>query len=153
MSIFKYDSEGEEYFIDSQRTRVAAYILNNTTFGHGNMELGVQRLVNKGVYVAAYPLHDGPAKTYKPKKDRKGVTIPPNDRYLLYTHWAKYGNILKTQPNNAIRDYFGAKIGLYFAWVGEYNKFLILLSIIGIGISIYGAVSVYNDPVRQKKTK
>jgi hypothetical protein len=32
---------------------------------------------------------------------------------------------------DAIRDYFGVKIGLYFAWLGFYTFMLILPSIVG----------------------
>ena len=41
-----------------------------------------------------------------------------------------------------IRNYFGAKIGLYFAWLGFYTEMLVLPSIIGLLVIMFGAVTV-----------
>ena len=50
---------------------------------------------------------------------------------LLYDEWAGVKNWRKSQPLWLIRNYFGAKVGLYFAWMGFYTKVsCILISII-----------------------
>ena len=48
--------------------------------------------------------------------------IPPdklNPRQVLYQYWARWSKWCKYQPLDHIREYFGEKIALYFAWLGE----------------------------------
>ena len=59
--------------------------------------------------MACYPLHDG------------GLKTEGSQRNLLYTEWASLRKFWKYQPLDAIRDYYGVKMGLYFAWLGEIN--------------------------------
>ena len=42
-----------------------------------------------------------------------------SQRKLLNDEWASIRNFWKYQPLDAIRDYYGVKMGLYFAWLGE----------------------------------
>lgn len=51
-----------------------------------------------------------------------------NKRQVLYAYWARWGQWYKYQPLDHIREYFGEKIGIYFAWLGKFF-FLILLYI------------------------
>lgn len=44
----------------------------------------------------------------------------------------------KAQPLDEIKNYFGAQIALYYAWLGLYTKMLVLPSIIGVICIIYG---------------
>ena len=69
--------------------------------------LGITKLINDGSFLACYPLHDG------------GLQSEGSQRHLLYTEWASVSRFWKYQPLDAIRDYFGVKMGLYFAWLGE----------------------------------
>ena len=61
---------------------------------------------------------------------------------ILYKEWASLGCWYKRQPLWLIRNYFGAKIGLYFAWLGFYTEMLVLPSIIGLLVIMFGAVTV-----------
>ena len=45
------------------------------------------------------------------------------------------------------RVYFGEKIGLYFAWLGFYTYTLILPSIVGLIVFIYGLWTINSDIV------
>lgn len=50
--------------------------------------------------------------------------------------WYRY------QPLDYIKEYFGVKIGLYFAWLGYYTYMLMLASIVGIACFIYSWATV-----------
>ncbi|KAB7498085.1 Anoctamin-1, partial [Armadillidium nasatum] len=92
--------------------------------------IGIEKLLAEGAYEAAYPIHEG---------DLSGT----NRRAILYKHWASVRNFYKYQPLDHIKDYFGVKIGLYFAWLGFYTYMLIPASIVGLLCFLY-AVSTIN---------
>ena len=58
-------------------------------------------------------------------------------RNLLYRKWATCSKWYRYQPLDYIKEYFGVKIGLYFAWLGYYTYMLLLASIVGIGCFLY----------------
>uniref|UniRef100_A0A3B3UAM6 Anoctamin n=1 Tax=Poecilia latipinna TaxID=48699 RepID=A0A3B3UAM6_9TELE len=86
---------------------------------------GISTLIAKGVYDAAFPLHD--------------VSV---SREVLFEEWARYSAFYKYQPIDLVRKYFGEKIGLYFAWLGVYTQLLIPASIVGIIVFGYGVATV-----------
>ncbi|XP_054911528.1 anoctamin-2b isoform X3 [Poeciliopsis prolifica] len=96
---------------------------------------GISTLIAKGVYDAAFPLHDGDFKVTGPLEER-------NDRQVLFEEWARYSAFYKYQPIDLVRKYFGEKIGLYFAWLGVYTQLLIPASIVGIIVFGYGVATV-----------
>ena len=42
----------------------------------------------------------------------------------------------------ATKNYFGVKIGLYFAWLGFYTEMLVVPSIVGLLVILFGAITV-----------
>ncbi|OAF70406.1 Anoctamin-like protein [Intoshia linei] len=75
----------------------------------------------------------------KPTKKEKQY----DQRLMLDKLWAKPW--FKYQPLWRIRNYFGEKIALYFAWAGLLSFSLIIPSIFGLIVFIYGLVMSINQ--------
>ncbi|XP_065061401.1 anoctamin-7-like [Rhopilema esculentum] len=136
----------ETYFNDTQRSRVAYEILETAPYGKRQRgEIGIERLVSEGCFAAAYPLHVGPhtRQPYLAPEDG-GIEPEPemNNRQILKNYWGRWGKWSKYQPLDHIRFYFGEKIGLYFAWLGQYTAWLILPSFVGLLVFIYGVLTI-----------
>jgi len=134
---YLFDSdENENFFSQSTRSRIIEFLLQRKRFSLNatdDFSFGINRLVSEGVFLAAYPLHDGTIKS------------PGSMRYLLFKEWASLRKFWKYQPLDAVRDYFGVKIGLYFAWLGFYTFMLIPPSIVGLVCFMYGLITMDTD--------
>ena len=138
-------------------------ILQRIRYGPKPSHIGIGKLLNRGAYGAAFPLHDGPKD---PDYVEKSLPI----RNKLWSQWSEMKNIFKFQPLDTIRGYFGEKIGLctgtyqpiknfvriilltllliptrqpsylayYFAWLGFYTTWLIFPTILGLITFFYG---------------
>ncbi|KAM3587487.1 uncharacterized protein V6R79_006729 [Siganus canaliculatus] len=129
-----YIKDKDLFFTPSMRSRMAYYILSRAPYEiRGNIKkFGINKLLDGGVYKAAYPLHDC---RFNVKSDEEGC---PNERYLLYKEWAHPKSFYKMQPLDLIRKYYGEKIGIYFAWLGFYTIMLAIAAVVGLGCFIYG---------------
>ncbi|XP_049892464.1 anoctamin-6 [Epinephelus moara] len=129
-----YVRDRDLFFTPSMRSRMAYYILSRAPYEtRGSIrKFGITKLLDGGVYKAAYPLHDC---RFNVKSKEEGC---PNERYLLYEEWAHPKSFYKMQPLNLIRKYYGEKIGIYFAWLGFYTIMLALAAVVGLGCFIYG---------------
>ncbi|XP_029016604.1 anoctamin-6 isoform X2 [Betta splendens] len=126
--------ERDLFFTPSMRSRMASYILSRAPYEiRGNVKkFGITKLLDGGVYRAAYPLHDCRFNV-RSKEDNC-----PNERFLLYQEWAHPKSFYKIQPLDLIRKYYGEKIGIYFAWLGFYTYMLFLAAVVGVCCFIYG---------------
>ncbi|XP_041820001.1 anoctamin-6 [Chelmon rostratus] len=131
---FFYVRDKDAFFTPSMRSRMAYYILSRAPYDiRGNIKkFGITKLLDGGVYKAAYPLHDC---RFNVKSKEEGC---PNERFLLYQEWAHPKSFYKMQPLDLIRKYYGEKIGIYFAWLGFYTVMLTLAAVVGLGCFIYG---------------
>ncbi|XP_050354854.1 anoctamin-1-like isoform X2 [Nymphalis io] len=133
---YLFDTSVECFWTPSIRSRIVQFILDRKKFsetGNDDFAFGITRLIANNTYSAAYPLHDGDLKT------------PGSMRHLLYTEWASVSKCIKYQPLDYVKDYFGVKIGLYFAWLGFYTHMLIPASLVGLICVLYSAATVYSN--------
>ncbi|CAG8498729.1 6280_t:CDS:10 [Ambispora leptoticha] len=104
---------------------------------HRIRSLAIKALLKDDVYTGFFTLHDGPVKP-------RTITYPENLRSKLFRTWVKSHG---SQPLQEIREYFGEKMGLYFAWLGFYTTWLTIPGILGFITVIYGliAAAIEND--------
>ncbi|KAI8995951.1 calcium-activated chloride channel-domain-containing protein [Gaertneriomyces semiglobifer] len=104
------------------------------TLGKKYLRKDFNKLLDEGVYSDIFPLHDGPVKL------RPGRS--PNKRSQLYELWCR--SIYKV-PLEDLRDYFGEKIALYFAFVGHLGAWFGLAALMGAGVFIYGVIKAVHE--------
>ncbi|XP_054455033.1 anoctamin-7 [Anoplopoma fimbria] len=125
----------ETFFKTTQRHQVLYEILARTTYGSVKRgEVGIDRLLSEQVFTAAYPLHEGGFQLPKPPVPLQCLHL----REILYSYWATWSNWQHYQPLDHIREYFGEKIALYFAWLGFYTGWLLPASLVGTVIFLFG---------------
>ncbi|CAG8532816.1 12121_t:CDS:10 [Ambispora gerdemannii] len=92
--------------------------------------LDIKALLKDHVYTTFFTLHDGPVESLSTGEQE-------NLRSKLYRTWVKrYGK----QPLEEIREYFGERLGLYFAWLGFYTTWLTIPGILGFITVIFGLI-------------
>ncbi|KDO33292.1 hypothetical protein SPRG_02101 [Saprolegnia parasitica CBS 223.65] len=79
----------------------------------GGCGLNTQQLVLDQCVLTAYALHDF------------------EEREKLNAKWINWTTRPSQQPFREIKDYYGEKVGLYFAWLGHYTSWLVAPSIVG----------------------
>lgn len=62
------------------------------------------------------------------------------DRKDLYLNWARVRNMLKSQPLDSIRAYYGEVFAFYFAWMGSLIFMLFIPAVFGFGFFLYGII-------------
>ena len=139
---FVNHEDKENFFSVMDRVYIVQQLLQHARFAKGHDSVGLQKLLFEGAYTAGYSLHDGPDTTEEGE-------APQNDRQRLKKDWARFGRCFKYQPCEAIKDYFGHEVGLYFSWLGFYTAMLVPLAILGSLVFIYGiATAGSHIPVR-----
>jgi hypothetical protein len=69
-------------------------------------------------------------------------------RYSLNKEWASIRKWIMFQPLDHIKEYFGVKFGLYFAWLGFYTHMLISAAVVGLICFFYGLATMYSNTHR-----
>jgi anoctamin-1 len=138
----RFDTERDDFFNQTIRIAVVQFILErqrfNEDYDNANC-FGIAKLLEDGVYQAAYPLHDS----------NLADDYGKGQRALLYTEWAALKKWYRYQPIDTIKDYFGVQIALYFAWLGFYTHMLIPASIMGIICFMYGLVTLFSNQISE----
>ncbi|KAK5868171.1 hypothetical protein PBY51_009209 [Eleginops maclovinus] len=125
----------DTFFKTTQRHQVLYEILARTPYGSMKRgEVGIDRLLNEGVFTAAYPLHEGGFQLPTPPVPLQSLAL----RQILYSYWATWSSWRSYQPLDHIREYFGEKIALYFAWLGFYTGWLLPASLVGTVVFLFG---------------
>ncbi|XP_035825775.1 anoctamin-7 [Aplysia californica] len=139
---FLGSDDQENFFEDTQRHRILGEILSTTVYGKKKRaEIGIERLIDEHGFVAAFPLHSG-------NYEIPDASIEPellNKRQVLHKYWARWGCWYKYQPLDHIREYFGEKIGIYFAWLGFYTAWLLPASVVGVLVFLYGFITFHSN--------
>ncbi|KAK5895910.1 hypothetical protein CgunFtcFv8_009564 [Champsocephalus gunnari] len=81
----------DTFFDNATRGRIVYEILRRTVCVRTCQTIGISTLIAKGVYDAAFPLHDGDYKVIGQPEER-------SDRQVLHDEWAKYSAFYKYQP-------------------------------------------------------
>ncbi|XP_054581702.1 anoctamin-9 [Eptesicus fuscus] len=111
---------------DTTRIRIVNFILNCRTAAGDTF----QDLVKDGVFETRFPLHKGEEP--------------------LKRNWARWRNMFREQPIDDIRNYFGEKVALYFAWLGWYTYMLVPAALVGLivflsGFSLFNASQISKE--------
>ena len=129
-----HSKNGRLFFDTAERCRMVYRMLQLTSFGSEENDYGIVSLCDDEIYTACYPLHDGPSV-------KKGDHVA-NDRQKLRTDWSSFRRIFTYQPINAVRRYFGGRIGFYYAWLGVYIAMLVPAAFVGVLCFLYGLATL-----------
>jgi len=91
-------------------------------------KLNIAKMNAEQACLASFPIHDY------------------DDLQMLAEKWLVAIQMPLSQPFDDIRNYFGEKIGLYFFFLGFYTDRLIYVSLIGVGVYIFGVLSSGANP-------
>ena len=137
LEIYVGHQNKDTFFSQTERSRMVEQICSKVRFSGERYDVGVKRLIHDQCITAAYPLHPG-------SEECSDGEPPTNDRQRLRRDWARFGRWFKFQPYDAIKDYFGTEIGLYFSWLGFYTIMLIPAALFGLAVFLYGIINARN---------
>ena len=104
-------------FPESTRLKLVALLLI-AGISQGGADLEPRSLLLEKTIVGYFPLHD-----YEVKK-------------RLAADWTNWFSLPWNQPVDAVRDYFGEKIALYFAFLGHYCSWLMGPAAMGLAVQL-----------------
>ncbi|XP_037079887.1 anoctamin-8-like [Pollicipes pollicipes] len=120
-NFFEGFEDKDSFLTNQERQSLVLCMINNLRASKGESVAGLKliegqaiipKCLSRGVVAQMFPLHD----LSKLKR--------------LNTGWVRA--FARRQPLDDVAEYFGVKIGIYFAWLGHYTRALILPSLVGI---------------------
>ncbi|XP_006877072.1 PREDICTED: anoctamin-9 [Chrysochloris asiatica] len=119
----------EDPTLDTTRIRIInTFIQNTRTEDREKFE----DLKKDKVFETGFFLHSLMAEP----QEVPGVKPEGTDKKLR--EWAQWRNMFCKQPIDDIRNYFGEKVALYFAWLGWYTCMLMIAAAVGLLIFLSG---------------
>ncbi|XP_050715998.1 anoctamin-8-like isoform X3 [Eriocheir sinensis] len=121
LGMFQGVEDGATFFSTLERQSIVLYLLHSLRAGQGEDvqdtvfregEPIIPKFQSVGLIHAILPLHD-----YKRLEHLRATWVQTFFRY---------------QPIEAIQQYFGSKIAIYFAWLGHYTTALTVPAVIGL---------------------
>eukprot|EP00741_Cyanophora_paradoxa_P016855 tig00020943_g16279.t1 len=106
------------FFSSTDRIRILQFLLEAPKF-RGGAALDFESLIKNGHVVQWFPLHD------------------MEHMKQLSQKWFAWRSPFSSLPIDECREYFGESVAFYFAFVDTYNRWLAILSIIGIIAAIF----------------
>lgn len=139
----RYNDSKQRTVLKSTRIRIINFILWKTRYSTIDdpdedrlyASNSLHKLLKDGAFHAVFPLHE--EGTHK-------------EEGKLHHEWAKWKCLFKKQPIDEIRDYFGERITLYFAWLGWYNTMLVPAAISGVFVFLYGLMYFETNQVSKE---
>jgi anoctamin-1 len=155
MILLRFDHDEANFFTSSTKSRIVRFILDCQKFCSNSDSLfGIERLLEDKTYIAAYPLHDGNVSTEGSMRNllhSKWASMKAcqyfsrlNLRFSDFTYLQKW---YQYQPLDYIKDYFGVKIGIYFAWLGFYTNMLVIASVAGLISFFFSLKSMIDNSI------
>uniref|UniRef100_A0A8C5R0H2 Anoctamin n=1 Tax=Leptobrachium leishanense TaxID=445787 RepID=A0A8C5R0H2_9ANUR len=120
-----------DHVFHTTRIRIVHFILHKTSI---KTEEYLEDLIKRGVFETVFPLHA--------LEDLCGQKLKQK--------WARWRDVIYTQPVSEIREYFGEKVALYFAWLGWYTIMLFPAAIVGLVVFLYGFVHFNSSLISQE---
>ncbi len=146
----KYDSssklqslyyENKDYkspFGPTDRQKLVMVILKASQ-PHRGAGLDINKLVNKKQILELVPLHDH--KQLQHLKERWFSSCSPwslpLDNCDAFMQLDPAGKLVGELDRITVKDYYGEKVAMYFAWLAHYTRQLILPSLVGVAIFIH----------------
>jgi hypothetical protein len=94
---------------------------------------GLSYLLSQNIYTRSFYPHERLSQT--------GLVITLRDK--LYQTWAKMSWFSKGQNLKDIRNYFGEKLALHFAFCIFYRNWLIVYAVTGVIVFSYGMIDYF----------
>ncbi|KAM8939198.1 anoctamin-9 [Pelodytes ibericus] len=121
----------EDNVSPTSRIRIVYFILSKTSI---RTKENLEDLLQSGVFETIFPLH----------------ALDDTCGHELKKKWARWRDVIYTQPVKEIRQYFGEKVALYFAWLGWYTIMLFPAALVGLVVFLYGLVHFSSSQISQE---